>query len=401
MSEPISSTAASDPPENRRLLAICALALFATSLFMRAIDPVVPQIAGEFSLDVRTVALLSTAYTLPYALIQPVLGSFADTLGKSLVLKVSLVTTAVAGLMGALAPDFSVLFASRIMTGVVSGGIFPISLAIAGDLVPVSRRQIAFGHMLAASMLGNLLGSPLAGVIADLVGWRGIFAVIGCFAFVVYVAVEIGFRGVFVERRGRFDLPTILAGYGAVMKNPLAKICFFTVFVEGAVVFGFFPYVAALLAMRGEASATIAGIVIAAFAVGGIVYSSSVSRLLNLVGERPMMAGGSLFMATGLMVTAIGFSWPVDVVAFMVLGFGFYSMHGVVQIYATELAPASRGLAMALHSFCFFMGQAVGPVAYRYGIAGLGTVGAVALAGAGLVAVGVLCAATLRRTARA
>ena len=40
----------------------------------------------------------------------------------------------------------------------------------------------------------------------------------------------------------------------------------------------------------------------------------------------------------------------------------------VIQIYASELAPAARGSAMALHSFFFFLGQAVGPIVYGVGL---------------------------------
>ena len=53
----------------------------------------------------------------------------------------------------------------------------------------------------------------------------------------------------------------------------------------------------------------------------------------------------------------------------MLLGFGFYMLHGCIQIYVTELAPAARGSAMALHSFFFFLGQAVGPIVYGVGLA--------------------------------
>ena len=55
------------------MLATAALAIFASSLFIRAVDPVIPQIAGDLELDTATVALLSTAFALPYALVQPVL----------------------------------------------------------------------------------------------------------------------------------------------------------------------------------------------------------------------------------------------------------------------------------------------------------------------------------------
>ncbi|HEX5844921.1 MAG TPA: MFS transporter, partial [Rhodoplanes sp.] len=79
---------------------------------------------------------------------------------------------------GVVAPNFSVLLASRILAGVVAGGVFPIALALAGDLVPVARRQVAIGRLLAAAMLGNLLGSPFAGMVGDVIGWRGVFALV-------------------------------------------------------------------------------------------------------------------------------------------------------------------------------------------------------------------------------
>ena len=79
-----------EPPGTARVLNTAALAIFASSLFIRAVDPVIPQIAGDFALDTGTVALLSTAFALPYALVQPVLGALADTLGKARLMNVEL-----------------------------------------------------------------------------------------------------------------------------------------------------------------------------------------------------------------------------------------------------------------------------------------------------------------------
>ena len=57
-----------------RVLNLMAFVVFATSLFMRSVDPVIPQIASDLNVAPTTAALLSTAFTLPYALVQPVLG---------------------------------------------------------------------------------------------------------------------------------------------------------------------------------------------------------------------------------------------------------------------------------------------------------------------------------------
>lgn len=399
MSSP-SSDESVDPPGTGRVLAVVALALFSTSLFMRAIDPVIPQIAAGFQMDVRTVALLSTAYALPYALAQPVLGSLGDTVGKVLVLKLCLVLSIFAGFLGAFAPDFWTLFGSRVLVGMVSGGIFPIALAIGGDLVPVAKRQVAFSRLLAAAMLGNVLGSPLAGLIADTVGWRGVFALVAAIAVVALVAVQVGFRGMAIDVRTRFEMTTIVRGYRAVFRNPLAKICFLAVFLEGTFLHGLFPFVAALLAERGEGRAAIAGVVIAGFAVGGFVYSGLISVLLRRLGERGLMRGGGALMAIGLAVVTLGFVWPVEFMIFMVIGLGFYSLHGVIQIYVTELAPSARGTAVAMHGCSFFLGQALGPVVYRTGFDHLGVSATSTLAGLVLFVTGLMCAAFLRRPAK-
>jgi hypothetical protein len=40
--------------------------------------------------------------------------------------------------------------------------IFPVGIAIVGDLVPVERRQVAIGRVLAVGLTGNLIGATLS-----------------------------------------------------------------------------------------------------------------------------------------------------------------------------------------------------------------------------------------------
>jgi MFS family permease len=82
----------------------------------------------------------------------------------------------------------------------------------------------------------------------------------------------------------------------------------------------------------------------------------------------------------------------------MLLGFGFYMLHAVIQIYASELAPSGRASAMALHSFFFFLGQAVGPAVYGAALTSSLGIRPLLLVGAAvLVGVGLTCAQWLRR----
>jgi predicted MFS family arabinose efflux permease len=385
------------PPSTTRILHIVRLAIFASSLFVRAVDPVTPQIAQDLSVDIATAAMLSTAFALPYALVQPVLGAMADMLGKTRLITVCVLVLVIAALMGVFAVNFQMLIASRIISGIVAGGVFPISLAMAGDLVPVHQRQAAIGRLLAAAMLGNVLGSPGAGVVADWIGWRGIFAVAAALSALVLVAAMLGFRDVTAKEPVTFSLASVPTHYRIIFSNPLAKFCYGAVFLEGIFLFGLFPYVAPLLHDAGEPRAAIAGAVVAAFGVGGLIYSVTVSELLGRFGERRLMLAGGALMGAMLMAYAVPAAWPIKVTVFVVLGFAFYMLHGVIQIYATELAPSARGSSMALHSAFFFFGQALGPVVYRFGLANFGLVATLVFSGLVIIGVGVMCAANLKR----
>jgi len=88
------------------------------------------------------------------------------------------------------------------------------------------------------------------------------------------------------------NLKALRHGYRTIFSNPNA-ICFAVVFIEGCCVLGLFPYLAAFLFELGETSLSIAGIVIAGFAVVGLFYTLSVSRFLPRLGVNGMMIAGA------------------------------------------------------------------------------------------------------------
>jgi predicted MFS family arabinose efflux permease len=382
----------------KRILAIMALGNFSASLFMRAIDPMIPQVAFDLQRDPATVALLTTAFALPYATLQPVLGPVADMIGKTQLMTICMAVMAVSAFVGAAAPNFEVLLATRIVTGIAAGGVFPTALAIAGDLVPVHRRQVVVSRLLAAGMFGNLLGTPMAGIIGDLFGWRSVVALIGLLCLATFITALIGFRGAATKAGAGFDLTAAARGYGTILRNPLAKFCFGRVFLEGVFMMGLFPYVALLLRENGgDGRAAIAGIVLAGFALGGVIYSLIVSHLLRRIGERGLMLGGAAFMGCALLLVALRAPWPVEALQFMLMGCGFYMFHGVVQIYATELAPAARGSAASLHSGSFTLGMAVGPIYFGFGLTHMGLTVTLVISAVVILLVGWVCSIKLRR----
>ena len=73
-------------------------------------------------------------------------------------------------------------------------------------------------------------------------------------------------------------------------------------------------------------------------------------------------------------------------------------IHGSLQVFASELSEEARATALALHSFFFFMGQTLGPIAYGFGILNAGKIPTLLTSAVIIVALGFVCARLLRQT---
>src|SRR6516164_8664896 len=368
------------PPLDQRLppaLNVIALATFSASLSVRALDPVLPHVADEFGVSIATAAGFASGFAFTFAIVQPLVGAAADLFGKARLMIACLVLLGFANILGALSSSFPLLFATRILAGIGSGGIFPVALGLTSDLVGSEKRQIAIGRTLAGSMTGNLLGASASGLIGDFLGWRGVLAALSPPPGMSFSALKAGYRTIFT--------------------NPNARICYSAVFVEGCCVLGLFPFIAAFLFELGETSLSVAGIVIAGFAIGGLFYTFTVSRFLPRLGVRGMMTVGASLVALQLAAIAFGPGWKIQFLILLLMGWGFYMIHGCLQVFASELSVEARATALSLHSFFFFMGQTIGPIAYGFGLAHVGKVPTLLIAASAMVALGFACARLLRQ----
>jgi predicted MFS family arabinose efflux permease len=355
------------------------------------------MIAADLAIDVKTAALLSTAFAFPYALIQPVLGVTGDFFGKTKLMNMCVLVMAIAALVCAFATSFSLLVAMRILAGLVAGGVFPVAMALLGDLVPINQRQVAIARLLGIALTANVLGASISGIIGDLFGWRGVFAVLGTFSLAVSLLAFWSFRNTTLAKPPSFNRAAVVANFRGIFADPRAKVCFGAVFLEAIFIHGLFPYVGVLLRGIGETRASVAGLLIGCFAIGGIGYSLAVPYLVRAVPERRLMLAGGTIAAIGLALIAFHFSWQTQIAIYGFFGLGFYLLHSCIQVHVTDLSQTARGAAASLHSSSFYLGQAIGPVVYGFGFAHGGAEPTILFGAVVVLTVGVVCSQLLRR----
>lgn len=319
------------------------------------------MVAGDFEISVRQAALLVSAYGLPYALTQPILGPVGDAYSKARLIKICLGVLAFSVILAALAPGYSTLMVSRVIAGIVSGGIFPVGLALIGDRTTLAERQVAASRFLVASIFGQMFGATVSGVIAAYFGWRIVFWVVAVLTSLSWIIV-FRFLDSKIDATRPLTLRGAIDGYRKVLANRSSLIVFGAVMGEGIFFFCVFPFVGAMLIERGSGGPVAAGVALAGFAVGGVIYGSVVRFMIATLGQWNMMRVGGVMAGLSYVAIAVPLG-PVGIaLLFIIAGFGFYMMHNTMQARATELAPTARGSTFALFSASMFLGQGIGPV---------------------------------------
>jgi predicted MFS family arabinose efflux permease len=339
------------------------MAGFASTFTMRLLDPLVPTLAGEFGRTIPQVAMMATAFSICYAVGQPFLGPIADAMGKARTILVSVAALAVMLVACALAGNFETLFVLRMLMGVFAGGIIPIAMAAIGDRAPMSERQVALGRFLTIMIVGQTAGAAASGVIADHFGWRAVMMTAAGLAGIAATMVLVVLKPRPDASREALSIANAIGRYRSLFRNPRTLTLYGLVILEGALIFGIMPYVAAILGDRSGVGATEAGFVVGGAGLGGLVYGFTVRRLVAHLGPARMVLAGGLIMAAAIAVFALPFlPWWTAIGCFIVQGFGFFLMHGTFQAQATELAPTARGSAVALFACSLFCGHALGPI---------------------------------------
>jgi predicted MFS family arabinose efflux permease len=345
------------------LLALAAAA-FVSGANLRLFDALLPTVAEDFAVPPTTASIVVTAFALAYGLFQIVHGPLGDRVGKLRVIGSATLIASAASLGCAFAPTLSALAVLRFATGIGAAAIVPLSLAWIGDNTAYEKRQATLGRFLSFILMGQILGPALGGALAEFVGWRRVFDVMAA----VFLAVSAVLFT--VDRRTRVPASSIAKAHGniwrnyvAVLGDPWVRIVVLTVFLEGSLFYGAFAYTGAYLKERFALSYLLIGGMLAGFGLGGVIYSLLVKWLLARLGEKGFVRLGGALMFICMAALPLLPWWQAVVPVFVVAGFGFYMFHNTLQTRATEMAPLTRGTAIAVFAFCLFMGQAGGVAA--------------------------------------
>jgi predicted MFS family arabinose efflux permease len=369
-----------------RAVFVLSLAAFASAAASRAADPLLPLLAGTFGTTAGGASAVITAFAIGYGLLQVVTGPIGDRIGKYRMVFWVTAISAAGNLFCAFAPSLPLLVAARFVTGATVGAIVPLAIAWIGDSVPSAERQTVLARFLVGHMFGIALAAAASGWLGERYGWHSVFFVLaGLYVLIaVLLGAELRANPATAQASSREPLAAAFRRMAALTRRPWVRVMLVTVFFEGALVYGALAFAAYHAYTRFGVSLGASGVLLVAFAAGGLIFSGVAVRLLPRIGQQGLLLAGGIFLSAGFLGLAFapGFAFAVPCV--VVLGVGLYMLHNTLQMHATQMAPEARGGALALFATCLFTGQSAGVWLASHAIDAVGTVPVFVAAAVGL-----------------
>lgn len=119
--------------------------------------------------------LVSTAFTVVFAMLMPISGWLGDRFGYRRVFCIAMLGMAAGSAGAALAGSLPVLVAFRLVQGVSAAPVLPAVMVLVVRAMGAERRGRALGLWAAANGAGQTLGPVAGGLLAEWAGWRAVF----------------------------------------------------------------------------------------------------------------------------------------------------------------------------------------------------------------------------------
>ncbi|HEX4701673.1 MAG TPA: MFS transporter [Pseudonocardiaceae bacterium] len=381
-------------------LALFALAVgaFGIGTTEFVIMGLLPNVAGDVGVSIPTAGGLVSGYALGVVVGAPLLTIAAARLPRKAALLLFMGWFVLGNALSALAPDYGLLFAARVFTGLPHGAFFGAGSLVAASLVDRSRRARAISRMFLGLTIANIVGVPLATLLGQHFGWRSAFWAVAAIGVLSTVAIALA-----VPRQDTLPAGSRLRAEFAAFGNPQIWLSLAICVFGFAGVFASFSYVTPMMVDLAGFRPGALIYLLALFGLGMTVGNVLGARLTDRDHGRTLY-GGLIALAVVLVVFRFTVGSPVTAaVTLFLLGVAGFTVGTPLQVRVMEQAPQAPTLVSAAlqsgfntaNSLGAYLGGAV--IAAGFGYAAPNVVGA------GLAVVGLafaILAAVLSRRSR-
>ena len=354
----------------KRTVYISLVCVFCTAFGVSQLAPILPLYFHDLGVQTPEAmslwsGLATGATYIIVCLAAPFWGRVADKKGRKITLIRSSFGMALCNILIAFqtTPEGVVLI--RLIQGLVSG-FYSASITLIASETPIDRTGWALGLLASANLAGSLIGPLLGGYIADTVGIRNDFIIVGTLMGLAGVLATIFIHENYVPQPNPEKLSIRKLKEQIPEFNSIVALCVAS-FIYAICIMSLQPvisvYIKGIVPSNTENLALIAGAVFSAMGIAQLMSSSPLGKLVDKIGPRKVLVVSLIYVG----ILNIPQAYVTDVYQLAIIrflqGFGLGGMLPALNTYLSSKTPREfTGQVFSYNQSCLFFGYFLGSV---------------------------------------
>lgn len=354
----------------KRTVYISLVCVFCTAFGVSQLAPILPLYFHDLGVQTPEAmslwsGLATGATYIIVCLAAPFWGRVADKKGRKITLIRSSFGMALCNILIAFqtTPEGVVLI--RLVQGLVSG-FYSASITLIASESPIERTGWALGLLASANLAGSLIGPLLGGYIADTVGIRNDFIIVGALMGLAGVLATIFIHENYVPQPNPEKLSIRKLKEQIPEFNSIVALCVAS-FIYAICIMSLQPvisvYIKGIAPSDTENLAFIAGAVFSAMGIAQLMSSSPLGKLVDKIGPRKVLVVSLIYVG----ILNIPQAYVSDVYQLAIIrflqGFGLGGMLPALNTYLSSKTPREfTGQVFSYNQSCLFFGYFLGSV---------------------------------------
>ena len=354
----------------KRTVYISLLCVFCTSFGVSQLAPILPLYFHD--LGVKTPEAMSLwsglatgATYLIVCLAAPFWGRVADKKGRKITLIRSSFGMALCNLLLAFqtTPEGVVLI--RLVQGLVSG-FYTATITLIASETPLDRTGWALGLLASANLTGSLIGPLIGGYLADIIGIRNDFILVGILMGIAGLLATIFIHEDYQPKANVEKLTLSKLKEKIPEFNSIIALCIAS-FIYAICIMSLQPiisiYIKNIVPSNTENVAFIAGAVFSAMGIAQLISSSPLGKLVDKIGPRKVLMVSLIYVG----ILNIPQAYVSDVYQLAIIrflqGFGLGGMLPALNTYLSSKTPREfTGQVFSYNQSSLFLGYFLGSI---------------------------------------
>lgn len=331
---------------------------FATFALLYCVQPMMPALSHEFSINAAQSSLILSVATGMLAIGLLITGPISDTFGRKPVMVAALFCAALCTIASGLMPTWEGILLMRALVGLSLSGLAAVAMTYLSEEIHPQHIGLAMGLYIGGNAIGGMSGRLIIGVLIDFVSWHTAMLIIGALALIAATVFwkilpeSRNFRASTLHPRSLVD------GFTMHFKDAGLPWLFLEAFVLMGAFVTMFNYIGyRLLADPYDLSQALVGLLSLVY-LSGIYSSAKIGSLADRLGRRRVLWGTIVLMLGGIALTLFTPLWLV-VPGMLIFTFGFFGAHSVASSWIGRRALKAKGQASSLYLFSYYVGSSI------------------------------------------